>query len=323
MDPARDRAHCRHPDAGLRRGFSVGQIDPPETIPKRSLGRAMAVHDDCRDRESLRPEACVTTGTAMTKAGDGAAAVPYRTHLLMSVERRRWEMSNTEMLVRLIGAAVLGSMIGLERERLLWAAGIRTHMLVCVGSCLIMIVSQYGFSNILTHEHVVLDPSRIAAQVVSGIGFLGAGAILARGEIVKGLTTAASIWTVAAIGLAVGGGLYFAAGASTVIILAILAGVKPLEQLYRERNQSCRLVVETTRGTLTPELVKKTLGIRTSQIKRFVVQPKEGADMDEVTLILSRVASNETANLAEKLQNLPNVTQVSVVSRAADRIAPD
>ena len=124
-------------------------------------------------------------------------------------------MSNTEMLIRLIGAAVLGSMIGLERERLLWAAGIRTHMLVCVGSCLIMIVSQYGFSNILTYEHAVLDPSRIAAQVVSGIGFLGAGAILARGEIVKGLTTAASIWTVAAIGLAVGGALYLAAGAST------------------------------------------------------------------------------------------------------------
>src|SRR5271155_3861443 len=160
-------------------------------------------------------------------------------------------MSNLEMLLRLVTAAALGSLIGFERERLLWAAGIRTHMLVCVGSCLIMIVSQYGFSNILTHQ-IVLDPSRIAAQVVSGIGFLGAGAILARGEIVKGLTTAASIWTVAAIGLAVGGGLYFAAGVSTAVILAILAGVKPLEQLYRERNQSCRLVVETTRGTLTP-----------------------------------------------------------------------
>src|ERR1700690_3621948 len=112
-------------------------------------------------------------------------------------------MSNTEMLVRLVVAAALGSLIGFERERLLWAAGIRTHMLVCVGSCLIMIVSQYGFASILTHQNVVLDPSRIAAQVVSGIGFLGAGAILARGKIVKGLTTAASIWTVAAVGLAV------------------------------------------------------------------------------------------------------------------------
>jgi putative Mg2+ transporter-C (MgtC) family protein len=108
-----------------------------------------------------------------------------------------------ETLLRLLVAAVLGSLIGFERERLLWAAGIRTHMLVCVGACLFMIVSAYGFASVLG-PNVVLDPSRIAAQVVSGIGFLGAGAILARGEIVKGLTTAASIWTVAAIGLAVG-----------------------------------------------------------------------------------------------------------------------
>jgi putative Mg2+ transporter-C (MgtC) family protein len=108
-----------------------------------------------------------------------------------------------ETLLRLLVAAVLGSLIGFERERLLWAAGIRTHMLVSVGACLFMIVSAYGFASVLG-PNVVLDPSRIAAQVVSGIGFLGAGAILARGEIVKGLTTAASIWTVAAIGLAVG-----------------------------------------------------------------------------------------------------------------------
>jgi len=159
-----------------------------------------------------------------------------------------------DTLLRLFMAAALGSVIGFERERLLWAAGIRTHMLVCVGACLFMIVSYYGFGPALG-PNVVLDPSRVAAQVVSGIGFLGAGAILARGEIVKGLTTAASIWTVAAIGLAVGGGLYFAAGVSTVVILVILAGVKPLEELYRARNQSCRLVVETTHGTLTPELV--------------------------------------------------------------------
>ena len=90
-----------------------------------------------------------------------------------------------------------------------------------------------------------------------GIGFLGAGAILARGEIVKGLTTAASIWTVAAIGLAAGGGLYFAAAISTAVILAILAGVKPLEELYRERNQSCRLIIEATHGALTPSWSKR------------------------------------------------------------------
>jgi putative Mg2+ transporter-C (MgtC) family protein len=219
-------------------------------------------------------------------------------------------LPHSDTLLRLFMAAALGSLIGFERERLLWAAGIRTHMLVCVGACLFMIVSTYGFGPALG-PNVVLDPSRVAAQVVSGIGFLGAGAILARGEIVKGLTTAASIWTVAAIGLAVGGGLYFAAGVSTVVILVILAGVKPLEELYRARNQSCRLVIETTHGTLTPELVKKTLGVRMSQIKRFIVKPTGDGRTDEVTLILSRVSSQETQSLVEKLQNLAGVSQVS------------
>jgi putative Mg2+ transporter-C (MgtC) family protein len=94
-------------------------------------------------------------------------------------------LSHQDVLIRLLLAAFLGSVIGFERERLLWAAGIRTHMVVCVGACLIMIVSAFGFGDSLTSNNVVLDPSRVAAQVVSGIGFLGAGAILARGEIAR------------------------------------------------------------------------------------------------------------------------------------------
>jgi putative Mg2+ transporter-C (MgtC) family protein len=141
-------------------------------------------------------------------------------------------ISHTEILIRLFAAAAVGSLIGLERERLLWSAGIRTHMLVCVGAALLMIVSAYGFGEATQMPHVVLDPSRIAAQVVSGIGFLGAGSILTRNSTVRGLTTAASIWAVAAVGLAAGGGLYFAASAATVIILVILAGLKPLEDAY-------------------------------------------------------------------------------------------
>lgn len=157
-------------------------------------------------------------------------------------------LSNLELVMRLVLAAALGSVIGFERERLSWAAGLRTHMLVCVGSTLIMIVSAFGFADVLgTSDHVVLDPSRIAAQVVSGIGFLGAGSILLRGEIVRGLTTAASLWSVAAIGLAVGGGLYVAAISATIIILIILAGIKPLERRYftvRQRRQLALTVRE-------------------------------------------------------------------------------
>jgi putative Mg2+ transporter-C (MgtC) family protein len=224
-------------------------------------------------------------------------------------------MSDVDMLIRLLSAALLGSIIGLERERILWAAGIRTHMLVCVGSCLIMIVSQYGFANVLTEKNVVLDPSRIAAQVVSGIGFLGAGSILARGEIVKGLTTAASIWTVAAIGLAVGGGLYLAAGASTIIILIILAGIKPLEEAYRSRNQSCQLKVEVESGFLTPELLRATLQLRASQVKRFLVESRGTQGTDDLLVLINKVSSQDIASFAGKLNELDGVKAVAIVKR--------
>src|SRR6202162_5065262 len=231
-----------------------------------------------------------------------------------------WEvtMPDSEMLIRLLAAAALGSLIGFERERLLWAAGIRPHMLVCVGSCLIMIVSQYGFSSILTEKNVVLDPSRIAAQVVSGIGFLGAGAILARGEIARGVATAAIIWTVAAVGLAVGGGLYLAASTSTVIILIILAGIKPLEEAYRSRNQSCQLRVEVENGSLTPEVLREALGLRAGQIKRFLVESRNPQGTDDLVILLSKVSSQDIATFPEKLKELDGVREVTIMKKSKD-----
>src|SRR4051812_8151796 len=219
-------------------------------------------------------------------------------------------LSHSETLLRLLAAAALGSLIGFERERLLWAAGIRTHMLVCVGACLFMIVSAYGFSTSLG-ANVVLDPSRVAAQVVSGIGFLGAGSILARGEIVKGLTTAASIWTVAAIGLAVGGGLYLAAGASTVIILIILAGIKPLEEAYRSRNQTCMLKLEVENNALTPDLLRETLSLRVGQVKRFLVESRDPQGVDRLAILLAKVSSQDIASFPDKLRDLDGVRRVT------------
>jgi putative Mg2+ transporter-C (MgtC) family protein len=141
------------------------------------------------------------------------------------------------LLTRLVLAAILGSVVGLERERKEWAAGLREHMLVCLGSALFMIVSAYGFVEVLKPGSVILDPSRVAAQVVTGIGFLGAGTILVRGETIRGLTTAASLWAIAAVGLAIGGGMYVAGIFTTALLLIILAVVKPLERLlYPERK---------------------------------------------------------------------------------------
>jgi putative Mg2+ transporter-C (MgtC) family protein len=146
------------------------------------------------------------------------------------VRRRLIVISPEQMFLRLVVAAVLGSLVGLERERLEWAAGMRTHALVSLGSALFMVVSIFGFADVLNERHVILDPSRVAAQVASGIGFIGAGTIILRREIVKGLTTAASIWAVAAVGLAVGGGMFLAGVAATLLSLALLVLAKPVKK---------------------------------------------------------------------------------------------
>ncbi len=169
-------------------------------------------------------------------------------------------MGPGDLILRLGTAAFLGSVIGLDRQRLDKAAGLRTHMLVSVGSALVMIVSAYGFDRVIQPGRVVLDPSRVAAQVVSGIGFLGAGTIVVRKMSVHGLTTAASIWTVAAVGLAAGGALYIAAISTTTIMVFVLAVVKPLEdRLLGHGHIERRSVRMTVDGSFRPESIEPPL----------------------------------------------------------------
>ena len=221
-------------------------------------------------------------------------------------------ISHLDIVARLLVAAILGSAIGFERERLLRAAGVRTHMLVSVGACLVMIVSAYGFQNATKMPHVVLDPSRMAAQVVSGIGFLGAGSILLRNEVVRGLTTAASIWAVAAIGLACGGGLYFAAVLATAVILVILAGVKPLEEAYRARVQSCVLDVVSDPGAVDPARLKEIIGVHLGQIRQVITTSVDnGTERTEVRL--QHVSQQDIRTAAAKLRQVPGTRSVEVV----------
>ncbi len=124
-----------------------------------------------------------------------------------------------EFILRIFVAAVLGGLIGLEREYRAKEAGFRTHFLVALGSALFMIISAYGFEGALVSAEHRLDVSRIAAQVVTGIGFIGAGTIIFQKNAVRGLTTAAGVWVVAAIGLACGAGMYALATASSVLVL--------------------------------------------------------------------------------------------------------
>lgn len=138
-----------------------------------------------------------------------------------------WTIDTLHITLRLLLALLLGGVIGFEREQNNRAAGLRTHILVCLGSTLIMLLSMYGFAEFAKLDNVRLDPARLAAQVISGIGFLGAGTILFTGKSITGLTTAASLWVVAAIGLAVGAGFYYASVLTCALALVSLFFTKP------------------------------------------------------------------------------------------------
>ena len=163
-----------------------------------------------------------------------------------------------EILIRLFLAAFFGALVGLERERKDWTAGMRTHMMVCVGSSLIMLVSSFGFSDVLGRDNISLDPSRVAAQVISGIGFIGAGTILfLKQGTIRGLTTASGLWTVAAIGLATGGGMYFAAAAATILAIIILWALQPIERKLTQGFKVKTLRILIDHDTDLSELFKK------------------------------------------------------------------
>ncbi len=169
-------------------------------------------------------------------------------HFLSAVPTLEWP----HVLLRLSVAAVLGGAIGMERELRERQAGLRTHLVVCVGSALFTLVSAYGFHEFLVSggSLVRTDPTRIAAQIVSGIGFLGAGAIIRQGLSVKGLTTAATLWLVAAIGMASGAGYYSAALFATAGALLTLGPLRIVAYrvVRRYRPEVDRLLVEIPAG---------------------------------------------------------------------------
>jgi putative Mg2+ transporter-C (MgtC) family protein len=144
------------------------------------------------------------------------------------------------VLLDLLLALVLCTVIGIERELAAKSAGLRTHALVGVGSAAFMLVSKYGFGDLLDLEHVALDPSRIAAQIVSGIGFIGGGLIFVRRDAVRGLTTAATVWVAAAVGTACGAGLPLLAVAGTGVHYLITRGYRPLARLLSRQSSAPR-----------------------------------------------------------------------------------
>jgi putative Mg2+ transporter-C (MgtC) family protein len=216
--------------------------------------------------------------------------------LLDAIPALGWD----DNLLRLLAAAALGGLIGLERELRDREAGFRTHILVCVGSALFTLVSAYGFRDFLTSGSGVIraDPTRIAAQIVTGIGFLGAGAIIRQGLSVRGLTTAATLWVAAAIGIACGAGYWAGAVIGTALTLLALWPLRIVayEVVERVRPEEQRVLVELALETSVSEVLS---ALEADRVHVESVQVENELDRRIVTLTLDRPSDQLIASLSD------------------------
>ena len=213
----------------------------------------------------------------------------------------------TEFILRLFLAGIMGAIIGLDREYRAKEAGYRTHFLVSLGSALIMIVSQHGFSEILDTPNVNLDPSRIASQVVTGIGFIGAGTIILHKQIVRGLTTAAGIWATSGIGLAIGAGMY-ALGISATILTLI--GLELLSFFFKKVGMKSSVVELTTDNKEILNQLAKKFNSKDFLIVSFQMDEKMVGEVISyhVTMVIKSKKNNNEGMLLAQLQDFTDVT---------------
>ncbi|HOX09987.1 MAG TPA: MgtC/SapB family protein [Candidatus Omnitrophota bacterium] len=224
-------------------------------------------------------------------------------------------LTDYEMILRLCIAALLSGLIGYEREIHERPAGFRTHILVGVGSTLIMLTSMHIFD--IYKGVAVPDPGRIAAQVVSGIGFLGAGTIIRFKASVRGLTTAASLWTVAGIGLAVGAGLFVPAAATTAIVLAALFFLNRVEKVMIRREWYKSLEIEAKSGTAELEQIRGILLEYDVEIKDFDVKKSPCSDGVMLRIRVKLLSGEFDSEILSKIR------QVSGVSKAEWKVMPE
>lgn len=218
------------------------------------------------------------------------------------------ELSTAEALLRLLLAAGLGGAIGLERELRDHEAGFRTHLLVSLGACVFTLVSAYAWTDwtFSTRSGVVFDPTRIAAQIVTGIGFLGAGAIIVRGISVRGLTTAATLWVVAAIGMAAGTG-YYAVGVGAALLVLISLG--PLKLISRQLIARVRPEEAELAIRLAPDGDGARILTAIEELGGEISHVEFGDDRTvDVTLRASR--RSESVRVAEAVNKLEDVERV-------------
>ena len=245
------------------------------------------------------------------------------THFINFMQIKAWLAHFTssiqfEMLIRLLVSAVLGGLVGIERGSGDRPAGFRTHILVCLGSTFLMLVSTYGFDG-FDQTPIEYPPNRdqarIAAQVVSGIGFLGAGTILHEGITVRGLTTAASLWIVSAIGLATGAGMYFISTIATIITLITLVTFHSWEKRFAGTTKIDRRFVRITTANTPGIITQITSYLAKNGVKVKTLNVKNNKAKDQIVLELylkvdPELDSYDIINGAQQISGIQSIENV-------------
>lgn len=205
------------------------------------------------------------------------------------------------MILRVFIAAILGGIIGFEREYRAKEAGLRTHFLVAMGSALFMILSQYGFNDLLGGNSISLDPSRIASQVVTGIGFIGAGTIIFQKHVIKGLTTAAGLWVTSAIGLTCGAGMYLLATTATILVLVCLETIYFIQHRFGSRNIS--VTISTNQMDKIKDMLDK---LRNDNIDIDSYEMKEQSTTSNIKYVVSMELTVKRNRYQDNIINFMN-----------------
>ncbi len=224
------------------------------------------------------------------------------------------QIENADILLRIIFSIILGSIIGLERELTNKSAGLRTQIMVCLGSCLFTILSIYGFSTAVT-LYPLGDPSRVAAQIITGIGFIGAGTVLRQGLTVTGLTTASTLWIVAAIGMACGCGKLNIAIVSTILAVAILVLIRMFEMKIMPKNLKHLRKIKISfvcKYDEYNEIYKKLVDLFPEIIDYNHKTVDEDGDMLKINAKVFSTEKSPVIHIYRTLEDMKNLQSVSV-----------
>ncbi len=214
-----------------------------------------------------------------------------------------------EYILRIIVAAACGAVIGLERSKRQKEAGLRTHIIVCLGAALMMIISKYGFFDVVVYDSIQLDASRVASNVISGISFLGAGVIFLKGTSIRGLTTSAGLWTTSACGLAIGAGMY-GVGVFTTVFVVVIQYFLHKYNLSSETIAATEIKIAAVDRKGIIDDIKAYFNTNKVEVEEYSIKKKDDG-LIYFNSVVKHLKQNEVNSLTSIFNDIPDVKEIT------------